>query len=136
MKSRSRQQPQGLFRELVLINTRFKPSARWTNDELVVIIYFSSRRIGAKSISQLLSRRGYQRSTAAIKHKIREVVRTFPSLRPSAESWNKGAVDRWLDSRLGRAEEVNRLIEFTTEDAEIVAQVGPLFSRGLGISSP
>jgi hypothetical protein len=33
-------------------------------------------------------------------------------------------VDRLLDDILGSTEEVNHLIAFTAEDAEIVAQVG------------
>jgi hypothetical protein len=58
------------------------------------------------TISQLLSRRGFQRSSGAIKHKICEIVRVFPSLRPSAGSWDKDVVDVWLDDTLGNPGDV------------------------------
>jgi hypothetical protein len=83
-----------------------KHSARWTKNELVIAVYFSSRHIDLMTISQLLSRRGFQRSSGAIKHKICEIVRVFPSLRPSAGSWDKDAIDVWLDDTLGNPGDV------------------------------
>lgn len=114
----------GRLSKLTLINSRTKHTARWTKDELIITLYFTSRRIDFKSISQLLSRRGFQRSSIAIKNKVYHIVRLFPSLRPSAKRWNKDAVDQWLDDTLGNSNDVDRLIAFTSEDAETVAQVG------------
>ncbi|GFF96666.1 hypothetical protein IFM61392_10419 [Aspergillus lentulus] len=101
-----------------------KPARRWTNNELAIVLYFSSRRIGPKSVSLLLSRRGYHRTPVAVDRKVNQVVSDLPSLRISEVTWDIDAVDRWLDDLLGDPEEVNRLIYFTREDAEIVAQVG------------
>jgi hypothetical protein len=129
--SRSSVHFRGRFSELVLIKSRMKHRARWTNVELVIVLYFSSRHIDLKSISQLLSHRGFQRSSIAIKHKICEIVRTFPSLRPSAGRWDKDAVDQWLDNTLGNPKDVDRLVAFTSEDAETVAQVGQRFLKDL-----
>lgn len=101
-----------------------KNTTRWTNNELAIALYFSSRHIGPKSVSLLLDRRGYHRTPGAVDRKVNKVVSDCPSLRLSEDSWDIDAVDRWLDDMLGGPEEVNRLIYFTPEDAEIVAQVG------------
>lgn len=88
------------------------------------MLYFSSRRIRSESISLLLKRRGYNRTPVAVDRKVNRIVSGCPSLLLSNYSWDTDAVDRWLDDMLGDPEEVNRLISFTPEDAEIVAQVG------------
>jgi hypothetical protein len=101
-----------------------EPAARWSKDELVIAIYFSSRRISSIAVSQLLTRRGYHRTPSAVERKIQAIIDDCPSLRPSQGSWDINAVDQLLDDVLGSTEDVNRLIRFTSEDAEIVAQVG------------
>jgi hypothetical protein len=121
----------GRLSKLTLINARTKHTERWTKDELIIVLYFTSRCIGFKSISQLLSSRGFQRSPTAIKNKVYQIVHAFPSLRPSAKGWDKDAVDQWLDDTLGNSNDVDRLIAFTPEDAETVAQVGYMLSKGL-----
>ncbi|GFF60970.1 hypothetical protein IFM51744_10544 [Aspergillus udagawae] len=105
-----------------------KPAPRWSKDELVITLYFSSRRISYMAVSQLLTRRGYHRTSSAVERKIRMIVGDRPSLRPSQEGWDVNAVDQWLDEVLGSTEEVNGLIDFTPEDAETVAHWG-LFAR-------
>jgi hypothetical protein len=101
-----------------------KYAIRWTNNELAIALYFSSRRIGPKSVSLLLDRRGYHRTPVAVDRKVNQIVSDFPSFLLTEDIWDIVAVDRWLDDMLGDPEEVNRLISFTPEDAEIVAQVG------------
>jgi hypothetical protein len=101
-----------------------KPAARWSNDELVITLYFSSRRINSMAVSQLLTCRGYHRTSSAIERKIQAIVDDRPSLRPSQGSWDVNIVDKWLDDVLGSNEDVNCLIKFSPEDAGIVAQVG------------
>jgi hypothetical protein len=96
----------------------------WSKNELVITLYFSSRHINSVSVSLLLSRRGFQRTPAAVERKIHEIVCDHPSLQAYEGSWDIDAVDHWLDNILGSIEDVNRLIEFAPEDAEIVAQVG------------
>ncbi|KAH1971679.1 hypothetical protein KXW88_002773 [Aspergillus fumigatus] len=101
-----------------------KRVTRWSKKELVITLYFSSRRIGYMAVSQLLNRRGYHRTSSAVERKIRTIIGDRPSLRPSQGSWDVSAVDQWLDDVLGSTEDVNRLIDFTPEDAEVVAEVG------------
>lgn len=98
---------------------------RWTNNELAIVLYFSSRRIRSESVSLLLHRRGYNRTPIAAERKVDKIVSDCPSLRLFVEdSWDIDVVDRWPDDLLGDSEKVNCLISFTPEDAEIVAQVG------------
>jgi hypothetical protein len=101
-----------------------KYAKRWTNDELAIVLYFSSRRIRSESVSLLLDRRGYNRTPVAIDRKVNKIVSGCPSLLLYDYTWDIYAVDRWLDDMLGDPEIVNRLVSFTPEDAEIVAQVG------------
>jgi hypothetical protein len=101
-----------------------KPAARWSKDELVITLYFSSRRINSMAVSQLLTGSGYHRTSSAIEGKIQAIVDDRPSLRPSQRSWDVNVADQWLDDVLGSNEDVSCLIKFSPEDAEIVAQVG------------
>lgn len=94
----------------------------WSNSELVIIVYFSSRYIHSKALVELLLRRGYQRTDRAIERKIRHIVISAPSLRPHKGRWDVGAVDRWIDDILDH-DAVNHLIAFTPEDAKVVARV-------------
>ncbi|KAH2362453.1 hypothetical protein KXV92_007264 [Aspergillus fumigatus] len=103
-----------------------KRVTRWSKKELVITLYFSSRRIGYMAVSQLLNRRGYHRTSSAVERKIRTIIGDRPSLRPSQGSWDVSAVDQWLDDVLGSTEDVNRLIDFTPEDAEVVAEHQPI----------
>jgi hypothetical protein len=100
-----------------------KYAKRWTKNELAVALYFSSRRIRPESVSLLLVRRGYKRTPIAVDRKVNKIIRGRPSLLLSDYSWDIDAIDRLLDDMLGDPEIVNRLISFTPEDAEIVAQV-------------
>lgn len=101
-----------------------KNTGRWTNKELAIALYFSSRRIRSDSVSLLLDRWGYKHTPVAVDRKVNKIVRGCPSLLLCDYSWDIDAVDRWLDDMLGDTEIVNRLISFTPEDAEIMAQVG------------
>lgn len=91
---------------------------RWTNNELAIVLYFSSRRIRSESVSLLLHRRGYNRTPIAAERKVDKIVSDCPSLRLFVEdSWDIDVVDRWPDDLLGDSEKVNCLISFTPEDA-------------------
>jgi hypothetical protein len=93
----------------------------WSNSELVIAVYFSSRCICTKALFELLSRRGYQRTERAIERKVHDIVNSAPSLRPNGQ-WDVDAVDRWIDDILDH-DAVNRLTAFTPEDATVVALV-------------
>jgi hypothetical protein len=101
-----------------------KPPERWSKDELIITLCFSSRRISSMAVAQLLTRHEYHRTSSAIERKIQAIVGDCHSVRPSQGSWDVNAVDQWLDDVLGTIEDVICLIKFTPEEAEIVAQVG------------
>lgn len=86
------------------------------------MVYFASRGIRPKTLHYLLLRRGFDRSTSAIEHKVVTIAQKHPYLK-SPIDWNLVAVDRWIDDLLGDHESVNRLIRFSPEDAEDVALV-------------
>lgn len=94
----------------------------WSKSELVIAVYFSSRYICSKALSELLFCRGYHRTERAIERKIHDIVNSAPSLRPGGQ-WEVDAVDRWIDNAVGH-DAVNRLTAFTSEDATAVALVG------------
>ncbi len=94
----------------------------WSKSELVIAVYFSSRSICSKALSELLSCRGYHRTERAIERKIRYIVNSTPLLRPDGQ-WDVDIVDRWIDDTVGH-DAVNRLTTFTSEDATAVAVVG------------
>jgi hypothetical protein len=95
----------------------------WSNSELVIVVYFSSRYICTSALSELLSCRGYRRTGSAIERKVRGIVFSGPSLRSQQGRWDVDAVDRWIDNILDH-DAVNQLIAFTSEDAIAVGRVG------------
>ena len=100
----------------------------WTKAEVVTVVYYSSRYICSEALSELLLRRGYERTVSAIRHKIRDIASSNPFLLLHKGKWDADAVDRWMDSSLGH-DAVNHLITFTSEDAQIVEQVSTYTSR-------
>ncbi|KAA8649320.1 uncharacterized protein ATNIH1004_005221 [Aspergillus tanneri] len=94
----------------------------WSGSEIIIAVYFTSRYINPITLSCLLSRRGYKRTPSAIERKVKNIVGSVPSLRPSRGNWDVDAVDQWIDDYLRDHEAVNRLITFTLEDAKVVAQ--------------
>lgn len=104
---------------------------KWSVEETIIAIYFSSRCICPRSIRSLLLRRGYDRSTRAIEHKISCTAQGHPHLRPSKGHWDLDAVDWWLDDLLSH-ESVNKLIPVSPQDVEDVATVTlPTLSHSL-----
>jgi hypothetical protein len=93
----------------------------WSKEELIVAIYFLSRLIHPKTVRCLLLRRGYNRSIGAIERKALSVAQQHPYLRSSEGHWDVSAADHWLDDLLGDHESVNRLVQFSSEDAKDVA---------------
>lgn len=86
------------------------------------MVYFLSRRIRPKTLRYLLLRRGYNRSTRAIERKLLSITQKYPHLKPHGH-WDLEVVDRWVDDLLGGHELVNALIQFSSDDAEVVALV-------------
>ncbi|KAJ5704400.1 hypothetical protein N7536_000089 [Penicillium majusculum] len=97
---------------------------RWSDKEVTVAVYFTSRGVRPKSVRCLLKRRGFDRSCAAIESKVALVLKQHAHLRgPKGPKrrWDWRTVDGWIDDLLGSPEPVNTLINITFEDAEDVA---------------
>ncbi|KAE8155651.1 hypothetical protein BDV40DRAFT_306808 [Aspergillus tamarii] len=94
--------------------------AAWTDAELIIAVYFSSRGIGYKAVARLLCKRGYRRTRHAIATKIKAIAYSYPTLRLTPRVWNLAEVDRWIDNLSLSHSEVNSLIRFNEEDAIIV----------------
>lgn len=112
------------FWDLLLGPTmKMRRNTRWSDKEVVILLYFSSRSIWPKSIRQLLLHRGYNRSISAIQAKIACILRQTPNLKRPSGLWDLEIVDYWVDNHLGGNKMVNELIDFMADDAEEVALV-------------
>jgi hypothetical protein len=96
---------------------------KWSNEELTVAIYFSSRQIRSEALRCLLFRRGYIHSTRAIERKLVFIDQQNLFLRSSKGCWDLIGVDYWMDDLLGSSELVNQEIQFSPDDAEDVELV-------------
>ncbi|KAF4765904.1 hypothetical protein HAV15_010642 [Penicillium sp. str.  len=97
---------------------------RWSDKEVTVAVYFTSRGVRPKSVRCLLKRRGFDRSCDAIESKVALVLKQHAHLRgPKGPKrrWDWRTVDGWIDDLLGSPELVNTLINIAFEDAEDVA---------------
>ncbi|KAJ5369931.1 uncharacterized protein N7496_006023 [Penicillium cataractarum] len=92
----------------------------WSPEEVAIMVYFTSRQIHPKALRYLLLRRGYDRSTCAIEHKIFSINQQHPQLK-SRGDWNWDVVDHWIDDLLGNHDSVNKLVLFSLADAEDMA---------------
>ncbi|KAF4772616.1 hypothetical protein PENNAL_c0131G03188 [Penicillium nalgiovense] len=93
----------------------------WSNEEVVITVYFSSRCIRPKSLCCLLLRRGHIRSLSAVERKIISITKQHPYLKSSNGHWDLNAIDRWMNDLIRSHESVNKLIKFSLEDAEDMA---------------
>ncbi|KAJ5849407.1 hypothetical protein N7455_009263 [Penicillium solitum] len=93
----------------------------WSNEEVVITVYFSSRCIRPKSLCCLLLRRGHIRSLSAVERKIISITKQHPYLKSSNGHWDLNAIDCWMNDLIRSHESVNKLIKFSLEDAEDMA---------------
>ncbi|OGE47698.1 hypothetical protein PENARI_c038G08881 [Penicillium arizonense] len=90
----------------------------WSNEEILITIYFVARCIRPKSVQGLLLRRGYDRSLAAIERTIICTTKQYPYLKFANGQWDLSAIDRWMKDFVRSQESVNKLTRFSLEDAE------------------
>ncbi|KAJ5291545.1 hypothetical protein N7478_000796 [Penicillium angulare] len=95
-------------------------SQRWSVNETVILIYFSSRQIRCKALRCLLARRGFYRSPRAIKHRAYTLAKSHPELKVNGDFWDLDNVDDWVDNIAGDHRTVNELIRFGEKDAHDV----------------
>lgn len=98
-------------------------SARWSDAETIIAVYFCSRHVSMRSLRCLLLRRGFDRSENAIERKLRTLLNDYPHLGTSIHIWDASAVDCWIDDLLGDPVSVNSLIQISSEDAKIIGDM-------------
>jgi hypothetical protein len=98
----------------------------WSNEEIVITIYFLARCIRPKSLRALLLRRGYDRSLGAIERKVISTTKQYPYLKSANGQWNLSAIDRWMNDLVRSQESVKNLTRFSLEDAEDMVLVSCL----------
>lgn len=96
---------------------------RWSNEEVIIAVYFSSRQICSRAVHRLLFRRGFRRTHRAIERKIYSTVKVNPRLRLPKGYWDLDVVDRWIDDLLQDHRAVNEWISFSADDADDVVRV-------------
>jgi hypothetical protein len=96
---------------------------RWSHEEVIIAVYFSSRQICSRAIHHLLFRRGFRRTHRAIERKIYSTVKANPRLRLPKGYWDLDVVDRWIDDLLQDHRAVNEWIIFSADDADDVIRV-------------
>jgi hypothetical protein len=96
---------------------------RWSNEEVIIAVYFSSRQICSRAIHCSLFRRGFRRTHRAIERKIYSIAKANPRLRFPKSYWDLDVVDRWIDGLLQDHKAVNECIDFSADDADDVVRV-------------
>lgn len=94
------------------------PGSTWSKDEIIITVFFSSRRVCPQAVRCLLLRRGYDRSVGAIERQLTKIKHQHSLLRSSEGFWDLDAVDMWVDEIFGDHELVNQLVRLSSGDAE------------------
>lgn len=106
----------------------------WSVEEIIIVLYFTSRHILPNTLRYLLANRGHNRSTISIERIIKILLTHAPKFQFSNGQWNARAVDQYIDEQIYDHESVNHIIQFSFCDAEAVTNVShaisqaPLFS--------
>lgn len=95
----------------------------WTRQEIMVAVYFISRGLTEAAVSDILRARGYQRSTSAVRCKIKDIVRQNGGLQDAQHEWRIHAVDYWLDSQGLPHNVVSQVIGPTAKDVAAIEKV-------------
>ncbi|EAS29983.3 uncharacterized protein CIMG_08729 [Coccidioides immitis RS] len=93
----------------------------WTDDEVIVAVYFASRGVYQRVIADLLSRRGFCRTPNSVNNKLVKLKEKCPEL-GSSRHWNHLAVDSWLHGLLETSLVKADILEVTEEDLRIINQ--------------
>ncbi|QSS51637.1 hypothetical protein I7I53_07005 [Histoplasma capsulatum var. duboisii H88] len=94
--------------------------AAWSSEEDIIILYFSSRHIRCTTTVELLNRRGYTRSAAAVYSRLATLQKWHPQLKFKRE-FNIHSINSFLYTLLP-PNDVKMLILLTPEDASIICQ--------------
>ncbi|KAA8641404.1 uncharacterized protein ATNIH1004_001869 [Aspergillus tanneri] len=96
----------------------------WSDAELIVAVYFTSRGFTEAAVSQILHARGFRRSYDAVYRKIKDIRNKHPVLQAKDQDWDINAVDLWLDELSLDHQTVNHLICCSDLEATIAAKHG------------
>ena len=96
---------------------------RWSDAEVIILIYFISRGFTDLAVSHILHVRGYRRPLSAVWQMLQVILEQFPYLRTTTGRWDIDQVDWWIDSLSLEHEAVNWLISCTEIDAAIAEEV-------------
>lgn len=96
---------------------------RWSDAEVIIMIYFISRGFTDLAVSHILHVRGYRRPLSAVWQMLQVILGQFPCLRTTIGRWDIDQVDWWIDSLSLEHEAVNWLISCTEIDAAIAEEV-------------
>lgn len=95
----------------------------WTKPEIMVAVYFISRGLTEAAVSDILRARGYQRSTSAVRCKIKYILRHYSGLQDAQHEWCIHAVDNWLDNQGLPHSVVSQVIGPTDKDIAAIEKV-------------
>ncbi|OJJ65602.1 hypothetical protein ASPBRDRAFT_201694 [Aspergillus brasiliensis CBS 101740] len=92
---------------------------RWSDAEIIILIYFISRGFTDLAVSHVLHVRGYRRPPLAVWQMLQVILEQYPYLQTKTGHWDIDQVDEWIDSLSMEHEAVNWLISCTNIDAAI-----------------
>ncbi|OJJ65534.1 hypothetical protein ASPBRDRAFT_35846 [Aspergillus brasiliensis CBS 101740] len=92
---------------------------RWSDAEIIILIYFISRGFTDLAVSHVLHVRGYRRPPSAVWQMLQVILEHYPYLQTKTGHWDIDQVDEWIDSLSMEHEAVNWLISCTNIDAAI-----------------
>lgn len=98
-------------------------SLEWSDEELIVTVYFTSRGFLPEIVAEFLARRQLLRSLDSIHAKLLEITSTNPTLGMEAGVWDIQAVDKFIDGLSLDHDAVSQLIRFTKSDVNVVEKV-------------
>jgi len=99
------------------------PRVLWRTDEIVVLVYFQSRKVCHEACRKLIQRKcATQRDLAGIRGKLAHIRGRFSELWDSElQQWNLEAVDQWLSEQ--DTANFADLTNFDSADQQLVLEV-------------
>jgi hypothetical protein len=103
------------------------PGLTWSLEEIVTVLYFSSRRLPTNLIEKIMRIRQFPstRSETGIRDKLKALKKTLPHLLNQNKEWDQSAVDAWIAScQLQRP--VQELLMYGSREKDETFAVGAL----------
>ena len=95
----------------------------WSDEEIIMVVFFASQEIHHSTIKTILRRRGYERGRAAITLKLKKIRDTSPHLKgPSGNWWTDDSVHQWLNQQIS-SDEIWALTRLSDEEVALIREV-------------